>query len=47
VEGKEKLINLKLDGLHLHLGKRKSLIVHLKVEVGEYYQSSESQHQKK
>jgi len=39
VEGKEKLLNLKLDGLNKHLGKRKSLVVHLGVAVGEYYQS--------
>jgi len=46
VEGKEKLVNLKLNGLHKHLGERKVLIVHPRVAVGEYYQSFESQHQK-
>jgi hypothetical protein len=44
VEGKEKLLNFKLDDLHKHLSKRKVLVVHPKVVVGEYYQSSKSQH---
>ncbi len=46
VEGKEKLLNPKLDGPHKHLGERKVLVAHLGVIVGEYYQSSQSQHQK-
>ncbi len=44
VEGKEKFLNPKLDGLHKHLGKRKALIAHLKVVVCEYYQSFENQY---
>jgi hypothetical protein len=46
VEGKEKLLNPKLNGLQKHLGERKVLIVHPRVAVGEYYQSFGSQHQK-
>ncbi len=44
VEGKEKLLNPKLDGLNKHLGKRKSLVVHSGVAVGEYYQIKKNQH---
>jgi len=46
VEGKEKLPNPKLDDLQKHSSKRKILVVHLGVVVGEYYQSSENRHQK-
>ncbi len=38
VEDREKLLNLKFDGLQKHLGKRKVLVVHLGVAMGEYYQ---------
>jgi hypothetical protein len=46
VEDKEKFLNPKLDGLQKHLRKRKVLVVHLGVAMGEYYQIFESQHQK-
>jgi hypothetical protein len=46
VEGKEKLPNLKLDGFKKHLGKRKALVTHPKIVMGEYYQSFENRHQK-
>jgi len=42
VEGKEKLLNPKLDDFQKHLGKRKILVVHLRVAMGEYYQSSKN-----
>jgi hypothetical protein len=42
VEGKEKLLNPKLDNLQKHSNKRKTLVAHLKVVMGEYYQSFES-----
>jgi hypothetical protein len=42
VEGKEKLQNPKLDGLQKHSSKKKTLVAHSKVVVGEYYQSFES-----
>ncbi len=42
VEGKEKLLNPKLDNLQKHSSKRKNLVVHQRVVMGEYYQSSES-----
>ncbi len=38
VEDREKLLNPKFDGLQKHLGKRKVLVVHLGVAMGEYYQ---------
>ncbi len=42
VEGKEKLPNLKLDGFKKHLGKRKALVTHPRIVMGEYYQSFEN-----
>jgi hypothetical protein len=38
VEDREKLLNPIFDGLQKHLGKRKVLVVHLGVAMGEYYQ---------
>jgi hypothetical protein len=46
VEDREKLLNPKFDGLQKHLGKRKVLVVHLGVAMGEYYQIFLSQHKK-
>ncbi len=45
VEGKEKLLNLKLDGLQSHVGKQNAL-VHLGIFMGEYCINNDSQHQK-
>lgn len=42
VEGKEKLLNPKLDGLQKHSGKKKALVVPSRIAMGEYYQSFES-----
>jgi len=46
VEGKEKLLNLKLDGLQSHAGKQNVLVVHLGIFMGEYCINNDSQHQK-
>jgi hypothetical protein len=46
VDGKEKLLNLKLDGLQNHVGKQNSLVVHLGILMGEYCIKNDSQHQK-
>jgi hypothetical protein len=40
--GKEKLLNPKLDDFQKHSSKRKILVVHLRVAMGEYYQSSKN-----
>jgi len=37
VEGKDKLLNPKLDGLQKHAGKKKPLILHPWLLVGDYY----------
>jgi hypothetical protein len=39
MEGKEKLLDLKLDGLQKHSSRWKSLITRLGVVMGDYYQS--------
>jgi hypothetical protein len=44
VEGKDKILNPMLDGLHKHAGKRKTLISHPGVLAGESYINNESQH---
>jgi hypothetical protein len=46
VEGKDKLLNPKLDGLRMHVGKRKALIPHPRLLVGDYYINNDSQHQR-
>jgi hypothetical protein len=45
VEGKDKLLNPKLDGLQMHVGKRKALIPRPRFLVGDYYINNDSQHQ--
>jgi hypothetical protein len=42
VEGKEKLPNLQLDSLQKHSGKRKALVTHSRIVIGEYYQILEN-----
>jgi hypothetical protein len=44
VEGKDKKINRKLDGLQKHASKKKTLIPHPRVLVGDYYINNDSQH---
>ncbi len=44
VEGKDKILNLKLDGLQKHASKRKTLVPHPGVLVSDYYISNDSQH---
>jgi hypothetical protein len=45
VEGKNKILNPKLDGLQKHASKRKTLIPHPGVLVSDYYINNDSQHQ--
>lgn len=46
VEDKEKLLNLKLDGLQKHVGEEKALTSHPKNLVGDYYINNDNQHQR-
>jgi len=46
VEGKDKLINSKLDGLQKHVGKKKALILCLGLLGNDYYINNDSQHQR-
>jgi hypothetical protein len=46
VEGKDKLVNPKLDGLQMHVGKKKTLIPHPRLLVGDYFTNNDSQHQR-
>jgi hypothetical protein len=46
VEGKEKNMVLKLNGLQEHVRKKKALILCSRVLVGDYYISNDSQHQR-
>ncbi len=45
VEGKDKILNLKLDGLQKHVGKKKALIFHQWILAGEFYINNDNQHQ--
>jgi len=45
VEDKDKNLNLKLDGLQKHASKKKTLILHPGILVGDYYIDNDSQHQ--
>lgn len=44
VEGKDKLLNPKLDGLQKHVGKKKLLILRPWFLVGDYYINNDSEH---
>ncbi len=46
VEGKDKILNLKLDGFQKHVGKRKAIIFHPRVLAGESYINNDWQHQR-
>jgi hypothetical protein len=46
VKGKEKFLNLKVDGLQSHVSKQNDLVVHLGILMGEYCINNDSQHQK-
>jgi len=45
VEGKDKILNLTLDGLQKHVRKKKTLISNPRILVGESYINNDSQHQ--
>ncbi len=44
VENKDNILNPKMDGLDKHAGKRKKIIFHLGVLVGESYINNDNQH---
>jgi hypothetical protein len=46
VGGKDKILNPKLDGLHKHARKMKTLISHPRVLVNESYINNDWQHQR-
>jgi hypothetical protein len=46
VEGKDKFLNPKLDGMQMHVGKKKALVPCPRLLVGDYYINNDSQHQR-